>query len=127
MNIVIEWRGYDLNISSCKHWYFTDDDFNNEIPPVGDLINLVLPIPYSTINPNSKIQSNTTDWEFKVIKRSWKPEAGNKEKSVKLTVELDNIKRFLELSKEAKDTLTKTLDEQLQNDRIERRRSIMEG
>lgn len=108
MNIEIRWfagKEYKQIEFMIKTWDFTTEDFNGEIPRVGDKISLLLPIQKES---QSKIEK--TSWTFEITERTWHPEG--KEKSIALNVELVNPKSFWALSDEVKAELKETIDEE---------------
>jgi hypothetical protein len=111
MNIVIKWfvsKKEDSN--SVKIWRFSTDSFNHETPKVGDYLSLDLPIS-KVYHLGSKMDCCSNYWLFKIIRREWTPLPYSNQPVV-LEVEIEDIQKFLDLSKPLREGLKNFINEE---------------
>ena len=111
MNILIKWFvSKKEDPDSVKLWRFSTDNFNHEIPKVGDFLSLDLPIS-KVYHLGSEMGCWSDYWLFKITRREWTPMSYYSQPVV-LEVELEDIQTFLELSKSLREGLKNFIDEE---------------
>lgn len=106
MRVTITWAASEVGVDTIKAWHLSVEDFNNEIPKIGDLIRLYLPIPETP----SFIPIAQSSWSFKIIKREWSPEPLGK--SITLAVTLTETEKFFQVPIQVRSSLKEVLEKE---------------